>query len=75
MENKQTAVEYLEEKLKGDKIFSLDIVLKKAKLIEKQQIKDAWKDTIWHRSTEEVLEYNAEKYYNETYERESKESN
>lgn len=32
-----TAVEFLEEKLKGDKIFSLDVIITKAKEMEKQQ--------------------------------------
>lgn len=37
---KQTAVEFLEEKLKGDKIFSLDVIITKAKEMEKQMLCD-----------------------------------
>lgn len=39
---KQTAVEFLEEKLKGDKIFSLDVIITKAKEMEKKQILDTY---------------------------------
>lgn len=64
MENRQTAVEWLEEKLKGDKIFSLDVVLKKAKKIEKEQIIDA--HYRGYRKNIDSTEV-SEKYYNETY--------
>lgn len=73
METKQTAVEWLVEEM----IFRLAIrienvidgvkLLEEAKAMEKKQIMDAWKDSNFHRYVEEVLEYSAEEYYNETY--------
>ena len=57
-----TAVEYLEQKLKGDKIFSLDVIIKQAKEIEKQQIIDAYET---NRDIDTIQ--TAEEYYNETY--------
>lgn len=70
MENKQTAVDWLIKEL-GEyfphDIGGINYMVERAKQIEKEQIKEAWKDSIWHRTTEEVLEYSAEEYYNETY--------
>jgi hypothetical protein len=33
----QSPIEYMEEKLKGDKIFSLDVIINKAKEMEAKQ--------------------------------------
>lgn len=41
-----TAIEYLEKKLKGDTIFNLDVVIAKAKELEKQQLGDCWDKAI-----------------------------
>jgi transketolase N-terminal domain/subunit len=72
METKMTAVEYIIDVLAtviDKEYFKTEI--DKAKAMEKEQIKDAWKDPMWHRlpqdSVEEVLEYTSEEYYNETY--------
>ena len=43
----QTAVEWLEQKLKGDNIFSLDVVLQQAKAMERNQ-KDEIENKIIH---------------------------
>lgn len=68
METKQTAVEWL---IEHSHIIPKDIpkmeLLEQAKKMEKEQIKDAWKDSSLHRFVEEVLEYSAEEYYIETY--------
>ena len=76
MENKQTSIEWLESKLLSqymldgfaweDREYFIKL-LSQAKAMEKEQIKDAWKDSNHHRYVEEVLEYSAEEYYNETY--------
>ena len=60
-----TAVEYLEEKLKGDNIFSLDVIITKAKEMEKQQIIDAYADGRISVINREIISY--EQYYNETF--------
>ena len=75
METKQTAVEWLEnalaKKLKqiveNRDYILIETLFESAKAMEKEQIKDAWKDSSLHRYVEEVLEYSAEEYYNETY--------
>lgn len=66
IENKKTAVEFLEEKLKGDKIFSLDVILTKAKEMEKQQLNDAYNAD---RPNLTCYEENTafKEYYNETF--------
>lgn len=77
MENKQkeeklTAMEQLIHWIDSD-CTPMDCVMKAKELlkVEKEQIKDAWKDPMWHRviqkNVEEILEYSAEEYYNETY--------
>ena len=74
MENKQTAVQWLE-----DKLFELEIkidpsiaeetffLFAQAKIMEKEQIKDAYKsgcvDEMWELNNTE----NEEHYYNKTY--------
>ena len=69
MENKQTAVDYLIEKLDNN----LDInhswrtrqYIEQAKAIEKEQIKDAWING--NDGLSDFNVYESEKYYNETY--------
>ena len=77
MTTKKTAVDYLlreiseilgEVSTHGLQNLLLVDAYNKAKAMEKEQIKDAWKDSSLHRYVEEVLEYSAEEYYNETYE-------
>jgi hypothetical protein len=77
--SKQTAVEWLEQKLKGDNIFSLDVVLQQAKTMEKQQsISDycagfeasgeGWNGEYGLKDMLDVAgEIDAEDYYNKTY--------
>ena len=71
MENKQTAVEWLVDQMfkqgyfDGNKPFSftnLDHLQNQAKIMEKQQIIDAWIAT-----DNELQRISAEQYYNETY--------
>ena len=62
-----TAVEYLEEKLKGDNIFSLDVIITKAKEMEKQQIENAFKEGFVTQQWDKTKENKAEQYYNETF--------
>jgi hypothetical protein len=57
-----TAVEWLESKIFGDEIFSLQKVFEKAKEMEKQQIIDARVKKPLQSEWEE-----AEQYYNETF--------
>ncbi len=73
---KQTAVEWLVKEISKDRVGRAIVTtffkeFEQAKQMEKEQIKDAWKDPMWHRlpqdSVEEVLEYTSEEYYNETY--------
>ena len=70
MEQKQTAVEYVVEKLEkfipsGNQI-AIDLILEKAKEMEKQQIIDAFKrGTI--NEMNGIEEINSEQYYNETF--------
>lgn len=59
---KQTAVEWLEEKLKGNTIFSLDVVLNKAKAMEREQIVTAYCSDRYPCSEED-----GEQYFTETY--------
>jgi hypothetical protein len=60
--SKQTAVEWLELKLKKLPFVDVVEVFQKAKAMEKEQIEDAWDDGIDSFSTR-----SAEQYYNETY--------
>ncbi len=66
----QTAVEFLYEALweAGKDIFMWQIILQQAKEMEKGQIKDAYSAGVW-----EIGYFNrnpdAEKYYNENYEK------
>jgi hypothetical protein len=71
MENKQTAVEWLEEKINSVKptdFCSIETIkdwVKQAKQMEKEQIENAFDAGYFNH---EVLFYdNAEEYYNETY--------
>lgn len=65
---KQTAVEWLVDKLiKAEFINNPDELIDQAKEMEKQQIIDAWIAT-----DNELQRIAAEKYYNKTYENESK---
>lgn len=73
---KQTAVEFLEEKLKGDKIFSLDVIITKAKEMEKQQIVDAWECGYEEGAgVNDFSIYHGNVYYNNTFKKEKDESN
>ena len=71
MENKKTAVEWLEENLIGNPHFESDFIhnrntFKQAKAMEKEQIKDA--HIKGHYAPSSTLKYHdAEQYYNETY--------
>ena len=68
MENKQTAVEWLEQKMLSDTIFSWKVVFEKAKQMEKEQIIDAFEEG-WDGNIQEAHR-NAtygKGYYNETY--------
>jgi predicted ABC-type ATPase len=56
----KTAVEWFAERIQSDKIFNFEIVLSKAKQMEKEQIINACKQCSY--SYEE-----AEQYYNETF--------
>ncbi len=74
MENKQTAVEWLEDVMKnmvyngadfGDDYPSLLVHIKQAKQIEKEQIEKAFQHSIVAMVVGKVL--SPEEYYNETY--------
>lgn len=75
MENKQTAVNWLIERLTnrqngvfdGFPIMSLDEMYEQAKQMEKEQIKDAFTDGCIGELYELNAYYTSEKYYNETY--------
>ena len=60
-----TAVEFLESKIFGDKIFSLSKVIEQAKEMEKQQIIDAYADGRISVVNREIISY--EQYYREKY--------
>jgi hypothetical protein len=61
---KQTAVEWLVEKIQqANPTFKFDALIREAKAMEKEQIKDAWLNSLTKG------DYNsAEEYYNETFE-------
>ncbi len=63
---KQTAVEWLDEQLKDDGIFLLNVVLQKAKAMEKEQIEDAVSHG-WDNNESGKVRWLGEQYYNETY--------
>ena len=64
----QTAVEYLEEIIYGDKEFSLSEVFNKAKEMEKQQVIETWNDAIYCNTIGNVINYeDGEQYYQETF--------
>jgi hypothetical protein len=79
MENKQTAIEWLEQKMLSDTIFNWKVVFEKAKQMEKEQIIDARVSGFassaegWNgeypsmKWSEMVRETKCEEYYNETY--------
>jgi hypothetical protein len=78
MENKQTAVEWLEEFLHFECKYSLnneviinydvlDNIIMKAKQMEKEQIKEAYVDGCIGEKYELSATYTAEEYYNKTY--------
>ena len=70
METKQTAIQIAIESYLNDGVSFTDWFSDNSSnllAMEKEQIKDAWKDSNHHRYVEEVLEYSAEEYYNETY--------
>ena len=59
---KQTAVEWLVEQMKLDELFNADYFIEQAKEMEKEQIKDAWINSLTKG------DYNsADEYYNETF--------
>jgi hypothetical protein len=67
MENKQTAVEWLVEKIQqGNPSFKFDALIRQAKEMEKEQIKDAHLLGLIH-SLEMEATKQAEQYYNENY--------
>ena len=64
MENKQTAVEWLEENLIGNPHFESDFIhnrntFKQAKAIEKEQIEEAFNNSSWF--------IDGKEYYDKTY--------
>jgi len=63
-QSKLTAVEFLENKIVGNDVFSFSELFKHAKELEKQQIIDAY-------SAGEIRPYNAEQYYNETFKKDA----
>ena len=73
MENKQTAVEWLYERLERmiprTKLYDMDKkqYLEQAKTMEKEQIKDAYIDGCMGEMYELSATYTAEEYYNATY--------
>jgi hypothetical protein len=73
MRNKQTAVEWIYERLERmiprDAIYNIDKreYFKQAKQMEKEQIKDAFTDGCIGELYEINAYYTSEKYYNETY--------
>jgi hypothetical protein len=78
MQKKQTAVEWLVNKLFEDNYFFCtggiedeDLIeyIKKAKLMQKEQIKDAYTDGCIGELYELNAYYTSEKYYNDTYEK------
>ena len=81
MENKQTAMQIMLNDLKLKQsiyedsgcfecatslVTSIDLA-ERLMSMEKEQIKDAWKDSNYHRFSENVLEYSSNEYYEETY--------
>ena len=67
MENKQTAVEWLVEKIQhANPSFKFDALIRQAKAMEKEQIKDAHLLGLIH-SLEMEATKQAEQYYNETF--------
>jgi hypothetical protein len=69
MENKQTAVEWLEEQIRNKIDIPIWIYkfLQQAKAMEKEQIKDAFTDGCIGELYELNAYYTSEKYYNKTY--------
>jgi hypothetical protein len=67
MENKQTAVEWFAERIQSDKIFNFQNVLKQAKQMEEEQIRDAWTDGCIGELYELNAYFSSGKYYNATY--------
>ena len=64
IENKQTAVDWLVEKIQqGNPSFKFDALIRQAKAIEKEQIKDAYDKGEFNQGCNE----DAEQYYNQTY--------
>jgi hypothetical protein len=64
MENKQTAVQWLVEKIqKANPSFKFDALIRQAKQIEKEQIIDAYDKGEFNQGCNE----DAEQYYNENY--------
>ena len=65
MENKQTAVEWLVEKIQqANPSFKFDALMRQAKEMEKEQIIQAYYQNGWNDNDNE---HNAEQYYNENY--------
>ena len=60
---KQTAVEWLVEKLDQNFDYVADTIIEQAKAMEKEQIKDAWDNGC----EDDGIIDNAEQYYNETF--------
>ena len=70
MENKQTAIEWLVEKIQhANPSFKFDALIRQAKEMEKEQIIDAYRDgrSDQHSKVPRFYNRNAIYYYNETY--------
>ena len=70
MENKQTAIEWLVEKIEqANPSFKFDALIRQAKQMEKEQIKDAYKEALndWADFSIVTKTYLADQYYNENY--------
>ena len=69
MENKQTAVEWLEQQMNTSEWMSITRfeIIQQAKQMEKEQIRDAWTDGCIGELYELNAYFSSGKYYNETY--------
>jgi hypothetical protein len=63
----KTAVEWFAERIQSDKIFNFEIVLSKAKQMEKEQIMNAHEEGFYSPPFRMSRKREAEQYYNETF--------
>jgi hypothetical protein len=63
----KTAVEWFAERIQSDKIFNFEIVLSKAKQMEKEQIMNAHEEGFYSPPFRMSRRREAEQYYNETF--------